>query len=193
MAKNDLPCSGCGVLMARVAGSLPAGQARCHGCRRVDREHKAAMRVPRSWVCRLCGVMGELPIGTRARTPTRCQECRSRTKASQSEWRLETRTCAHCTSEFLPSAQIQLYCGALCRRRARESRQSPDHAPVPQVATALVSRFGVMAWQAARVYCERWVGWVAFCPECDELMVARSKVRVCLSCATEVELAGVMA
>ena len=31
---KDLPCAGCGTLMARTSKSLPEGRARCHPCRR---------------------------------------------------------------------------------------------------------------------------------------------------------------
>ncbi len=35
----DLPCAGCGKMLWRGPGSLPAGEATCNSCRRADWEH----------------------------------------------------------------------------------------------------------------------------------------------------------
>ena len=53
-SKPDLPCAGCGVMMWRVSTSLPAGQARCWGCRRAQpTSGDYSQRYAR--VCEWCG------------------------------------------------------------------------------------------------------------------------------------------
>jgi hypothetical protein len=72
MPRSDVPCSGCGKAMKRGRGSLPAGQATCHSCRRA----RAIPPRPRSIVaCIIC----ERPFPQRRADQRYCTaECHGR-------------------------------------------------------------------------------------------------------------------
>lgn len=52
--RNDFPCADCGLLMQRGWSTLPAGQARCNPCRKVDPVHGTSRYRKYGCRCDIC-------------------------------------------------------------------------------------------------------------------------------------------
>lgn len=93
MTRNpDLPCADCGKLMARGRGSLPAGRARCHPCRRVARGLLPTQKVNDFLVGRSALEAKRLPA------------------------------CSHCSGPIDPASRRWKYCSQQCLDTVRVKR-----------------------------------------------------------------------
>lgn len=115
---TGLTCADCGRPMARAAGSLPQGQARCHPCRR--QTPTASRRTPEhgDLTCADCGKLmwrsrTSLPQGRARCLP--CRRARPCHAKRPSVWTPQDVECRICSLPFTQRRYGQVYCSALCR------------------------------------------------------------------------------
>lgn len=115
--RPDVPCAGgCGNLIWRGTGCLPPGQATCQPCRRMEREARPRVRLPRARQPRLlptCEVCGAAYRRSYASQRTCGRSCGLGLR--RRERRLLT--CIGCGAEFtrFRSGDVASFCSTTCR------------------------------------------------------------------------------
>lgn len=147
MSRFDAPCAGCGVVLPGTAKSLPAGERRCHSCRRS------------AWEQRQCSVCGQVFATTSQRRRDTCSEqcaCAARVAATPvREWGV----CQRCGRNTRPGRD-------LCHRHTpRPGGRSPSRR---------IRKEALRHTDVTAEYVERLVAASRNCPLCGVVMVAES-------------------